>query len=82
MPRTTNKQDDEYVYEPSEMIFIDPNKDIYLYERPLGVLPVEAYKKEAIEKLIRKVMATIEPEFQEMNGFEVMRYMLVIKKYP
>ena len=82
MVRTINKKDDNYADEPSEMVFINPSKDVYVYERPIGILSIDAYKKEAIELLVKKIVGSIEPEFIEQPGFEIMRYQLVVKKYP
>lgn len=81
MPITRRRPDEEEEYEPTETVEINPRKDILHYEIPLGVQPLAEYKKRAGEQLARKIIATIEPEFLEQPGYELMRYVLIVKKY-
>lgn len=45
---------------------------------PLGDQPLEYYKKIAVSILAQQIVKAIEPEFIETEGFELMRYPLVI----
>jgi hypothetical protein len=81
MALTKKRSDDEEEYQPTETVEINPRKDILRYEIPLGVRPLEEYKKRAAEQLARKIIDIIEPEFLEQPGYELMRYVLIVKRY-
>lgn len=76
-----NELDDE---QESELIYINPHKDVLHYQVPLThdkEGQTEKFKQMAAESLAKKIIEMIEPDYIEMNGFELMHYSLVVKKY-
>lgn len=45
---------------------------------PLGSEPLDYYKKIAVSVLAQQIVQLIEPEFIEGDGFEVMRYPIIV----
>jgi hypothetical protein len=68
-------------YDGTEMVLINPKKDIWTYQIPMGMADVERYKHQAAQALALKIVKEIDPEFLEMPGFELIRYQVIVKKY-
>jgi hypothetical protein len=77
---TKRRKDEDDEFEHTELIEINPKRDILSYEIPLGALPLKEYKLKAATSLAKKIVDIIEPDFEEKPGFELMRYVLVVKK--
>lgn len=45
---------------------------------PLGGQALDEYKKVAASVLVQQIIENIEPEFIEQNGFEILRYPVVV----
>lgn len=78
---STKNRDEFEENEPTEMLIINPRKDIWTYQLPIAGQDVAKLKHQAAYSLALKMVELIEPEYMEMVGFELMVYKLVVKKY-
>lgn len=64
-----------------ELLFIDPAKDIYTARVVLGPAPVSFYKAKLIHDIVEQIVTKMQPTPIEKEGYEILEYKLVIKKY-
>lgn len=80
---TLPPDEDNYPLEPSmeKIIFINPDKDVFKAQVVIGPAPATFYQEKMIKDLVAQIMKQIPPTPIEKNGYEILSYKLIIKKY-
>lgn len=75
--QTPNPFEDDGV----ELIFIDPKEHVFTGEQVIGPAKLEFYQDAVLKSLVAQAIKQIKPQIIEKNGYELVRYKLIIKEY-
>lgn len=63
-----------------QLVFVDPTKDVFTAQAVIGPAPAEFYQKKLLEELVEKALKSVKPDLEEKQGYEMIKYEIVIKK--
>lgn len=64
-----------------ELIFVDKKKDVYRAQAVIGPAPMQFYHDKIVKDLVEQAVKKMKPELVEKEGYEIMKYEIIIKQH-